>query len=79
MRRGGVPAGKTFQNQAQQPNVSGQNFANQASATGQSQMKPGGTQGNNFMGDSNVMPTSAGMINTGGPMASDAGSRGANR
>ena len=83
MRRGGVPAGKTYQNPTSGPNASAQNFQNQAAATGQSQMRDA-AQGNNFMGDGlgqpNVMPTSANMINTGGPMASDAGaSRGTMR
>ena len=63
MRRGGVPAGKTFNatsGAGTGPSGSAINFNAQAAATGVGNLLSG-------IGEDAVQPTTADMINTGGP------------
>ena len=63
MRRGGVPAGKTFNatsGAGTGPTGSQINFNAQAAATGTGNLRSG-------IGEDAVQPTTADMINTGGP------------
>ena len=72
MRRGGVPAGKTFNAQTgvgTGPGGSAINFNAQAAATGVGNLRSG-------IGEDAVQPTTADMINTGGPRVGTGASQG---
>ena len=72
MRRGGVPAGKTFNatsGAGTGPTGSQINFNAQAAATGTGNLRSG-------IGEDAVQPTTADMINTGGPRVGTGASQG---
>ena len=72
MRRGGVPAGKTFNatsGAGTGPSGSAINFNAQAAATGTGNLRSG-------IGEDAVQPTTADMINTGGPRVGTGASQG---